>query len=162
MKKAQMEIAGLLIVVVLVTITILFLLTFKVQNYQNNVPQEQESRDSYIRDRFSPVLMETSTLCDGRTIRVLLSDCGYAQAIDCPDLKTSCEFANETIKAILEETLDVYGLKYSLMITASNNNHITFYNYSGCSPSISRKTSAYIQPLVTDYGPLLVNLTQCD
>lgn len=163
MRKAQIEIAGLLIVVVLVTITILFLLTFKVNESENKLPLEQESKDSYIRDRLSPVLLETSTSCDGRTIRVLLSDCAYSKNIMCDKEGRevdSCVFANETISTILEETLDTYGLKYVFSVK-SNTDFITYIDRTGCNPAASGNYPPFIQPLVTDFGPLTLNLVQC-
>lgn len=163
MKKAQIEIAGLLIVVVLVTITLLFLLTFRVNNSDNQIPVEQETRDTYIRDRFSQVLFETNTECGGRTIKELLSDCGYSNNINC-DTLNSCQFVNYTIESIINETLNFYGIEYVITVTAKDNlnKKITYLHSSGCDLDTAKKVTPFYQPAETDFGGLLFNFTQCD
>lgn len=159
MKRAQIEIAGLMIIVVLVSIVILFVLSFNVGEKVKDEPKRQELRDSQMRDRFGPVILETTAGCNEWTIRELLSDCAYNQEIYCQGTISSCEFANDTIKKVLKETYDKIGHSFTLEVKSSNN-VVTLFNYTGCDPGVSNSDKG-LTHFQTDFGPMTMILTQC-
>ena len=143
------------------TITILFLLTFKVKEASQTAPTEQQSQDSYLRDRFAPVLLETTTDCDGKTIRELLSDCAFSHSIVCSNEESSCNYSGRVIQEILRDTLDKYGFNYSISISKEGSSQPVYSNNDyGCAQATTSKTTA-LNPFQTDFGRMIINLTQC-
>jgi len=162
-RKAQIEIAGLLIIVVLVSLVLMFVLTFNVADKENQGEPVKQVKESQIRDNFGPVLLETSTECDGKTIRELLADCGSVREIECPGPDTtSCAYVKTVIGEILKETLVKQGFAYIMSVKKGDSVIDTgnMYFENDCNPDgVSSVPS--INPFETDYGTMKLVLVQC-
>jgi hypothetical protein len=158
-KKGQIEIAGLIIIVVLITLVLLFVLSFDLnQDIANQGDETRELKDTNIRDGFGPALLETSTSCESRTVKQLLSDCAHEKEISCAN-GNSCFVANQTIEYILNETLEKIGYKFTLAVKKGDA-HVTFFNDTGCLGDGDIFVPA-VTPFQTDYGSMTLIITQC-
>lgn len=160
-KKAQVEIVGLLVIVILVTTIILLVIVFGISR-PSKPTTTQQVQDIQLATLLFPTLLETTTDCD-RTVRELLGDCAYANEITCDgDTKTSCEYANETIQLILEETLDVYGYDYTVKVyKPSPERELTKIESGGC--GVGRNSIQKQNPFPTqfDYQPVIWSVKIC-
>lgn len=162
-KNAQVEIAGLLIIVILVTMVLLFALSINIGKIENVGDGQTVIRDKQMRERFGPVLLETSTNCDNRKVRELLLDCAYrGGSIECSSGKTSCDEAESVIKGIVSTTLEPYYI-FELEITKENGGQLPtqIKIEGGCEdPKIKDRQPAHTN-IGSVYGSLQLTLTQC-
>lgn len=143
MKKAQIEIVGLLIIVILIVVILLFAVLF-------NSGQEQTRQSALeptsLRGSFGVVLMETSTMCvdsnnKNLTIREVLGSCVRDPDIMCGSI-TRCEAMNNTIEGILENTLDDWGYWYHLKLQ-SQGTTFTEVDRESCSEHAGQSQTDY-------------------
>lgn len=156
--KAQMETMGLLIIVILVTLVLFFVLTFSLK------PKPDEDTGSFAREQamsnFGPTILESTVKCsmEGRirTMRELLSDCGYEHEIRCNGLD-SCTAANQTIVEILSLTLDKW--EYTYTMTIDKGDIVVLPIALNCTSS---KSSTFEEtPFGTTHGPMTLRIRTC-
>jgi len=111
-KKSQLEVLGLAIVVILITLGVLFVIRFIV------FKEPTEIRKSYIKTELASnmlnTLIRTDTTCRSKSITELLQDCASNPpngSIDCGS-DHSCKFLNETIEIITNKTLRKWNQDY--------------------------------------------------
>jgi hypothetical protein len=113
--RGQMEIMGLAIIVILITIGLLFALIWMAKTPP---AQLQRAKESVLAANFLNTMLGTTvTDCNDRTTSELLQDCALTGGINKCGEATSCERANEAIRQMLDATLKKWGLKYNLAIT---------------------------------------------
>ena len=111
MKKAQLEIMGLAIVIILVMMGVLFAIRFVLLKPPSTV--KQEFTQSQLVSNFGTALLQSTTQdCKGIDMTELLTDCAEFQSITCDNGMRTCRYANTTIKKILNQTFDVWRVKY--------------------------------------------------
>lgn len=152
-RKGQLEIMGLVLVVVLVSLGMLFLLKFVV------FKPVGEERATFTRSQLATntldALIKTETECEGRTIEELINDCiGFQQYDDCNGLG-SCNFLDEKISFIFEETLVKWQKHYNFQVSKSQVTMITIDDGWGC----PGERDSHYQPLP---GAILIRLDVCD
>jgi len=157
MRKAQMEIMGLAVIVILLSLGLLFVLRFMVLN------EPSDLRQSYTRTQLASnllnTILKTSTDCRGNTINELIHDCAvYPTPQQCTADKTSCYMANESIKIILNETLTKMGNRSFNFVTSLNNDIIIDPIQNG---DCSGEKDTEIQPLPTVKGDIIIRLEIC-
>jgi hypothetical protein len=112
MKKAQFEVIGLLIIVILITLGVLFVVQFVVLREPSNVKQSHV--ESQFAASFLNSFLETTTDdCRGQTVKGLVHDCvdnPPPLRLSCYDHGTipqpdSCMYLNKTAFTILNKTL---------------------------------------------------------
>lgn len=157
-KKAQIEIMGLLVIVILVSLVIFFALSFNLKNAVNEAPVKQDFKDAQTTGNFGTTLLETTTNCS-RSIRDLLSDCAFTQEVICSG-QNSCELANNTMNMILEETLDKWNYNYTLQIS-SDTKTVTNFNKTGCDASKTNRITTDITPFGTTFSSMKLTLRIC-
>lgn len=156
--KGQMEIMGLLMIVILITVILMIVLTLDATK-DDAQPEQTAFFQEQIIGSMSTTIMETTSECDNKILREIMAECAYSDT-QCRGMD-SCEYLNTTIEGILEKTLDKAGLNYSLEIHASNQ-IITMINYGGCNARNSKTSKSQINPIDTTYGPLNMNFTLCN
>lgn len=117
-KRAQMEILGLVIIVILVSLGILFAVKFVVLKKPSTVRQSYV--DVQLASNELNTLLKTVVDCDGRKLSVtdLLKNCAEQSNLYCIDDPDTgplgvCEFTNLTAsKYIFDKTLKVWGVRY--------------------------------------------------
>jgi|SRR3989338_1035321 len=119
--KAQTEFIGIALIIVLLLLGVLLLYFFS-SNTKDDILESQ------LGSNFLNALIETSTSCNEFNIKRLLQDCNFQHRIFCPE--SSCVFAEDKIKLILNQTLDENGINYFFNITGE---YISFSQGKSCS-----------------------------
>ena len=110
-KKGQIEIMGLAIIVILITLVMIFVIRFAVLN------KPEDFKGSYTQTELASnmvntFLKSTSRNCNGLSMTELLQDCAQIQGIYCEDAKPSCEYVLDTAREVFGSTLDAWNLAY--------------------------------------------------
>src|SRR3989338_1458543 len=111
--KAQMEIMGLTIVVILIAIGILFALRFSLSEDTSTL--RQEVVESELGGKFLTALLSTTTDCSLQnpiTVSELFQDCAVSQRILCSSGERSCEESADITIHLLNATLGTWGKSY--------------------------------------------------
>jgi hypothetical protein len=111
-RRAQVEIMGLIIIIILVAVAMIFVLQFTILRKPETL---KEYSHSAIGNNMLTSLLQTTTGCHGLTVTDLFKDCaktGWPGEIQCPDSLKSCAYLNETIDFLFTNTLDKWGRSY--------------------------------------------------
>ncbi len=118
--KAQMEILGLAIVVVLVLLATIFVVKFmlfkKPADYRTDFVSSELA--SNILNAF---LKMAAKDCSQLTMTSLLQDCAQGTGLVCENGEDSCKYVENTAKAIFGQTLDKWNLKYHFLACSDFN-----------------------------------------
>lgn len=154
-----MEIMGLIVIVILITLVLFFVLAFDVNKAQNNAAPTAFSQDK-LTGTLGTTLFETTTTC-GRSVKELLEDCASYKEIQC-GTEDSCTYVNNTIINITNRTLAISGIKYFINISSTEGKTTTFIE-SGCNPDKSKNLKTVpITSVSTGYGSTMrFQLTIC-
>lgn len=150
-----MEIVGLLVIVILITLIIFFSLAFRTNKPKENTMTTYQ--DLKIASQLGTIITETTLDCSGRIrkIRELIIDCATLKEINCGT--NSCEKINQTIEKILNETLE-HDLHYQLTITKENN-VVTNFTKPRC--QTTRNIQSYPTPIGSTLGPITLMIRIC-
>ncbi len=140
-KKGQMEIMGLAVIVVLLALAMFFVVAFKSNGPETTSVQKTYS-DKELATNFIVTLIDTHIGCEKLTIDDLIHDCAVDNKIYCQG-KKSCEFLDDSINLLLDETLKKWGVKYNLTIEETTE-PLTFVN----------DCSAYDETRVVGFQPI--------
>jgi len=128
-RKAQMEIMGLVIIVLLVTIGMFFAIRFVVFG------EEEEALKGYTQTQsaanFLSTLRRTTTECDGLSVEQLIQTCVTNSQKLCAGTLV-CDYTEELVAYLLDNTLVAWGNRpfyfkvyitaYEIMMNISNQN----------------------------------------
>ena len=151
--KAQMEIMGLVIIIILISLAILFVLQFVI------LKEPSDTKKTYMQTQLAAntlnAMLKTTTNCKSQDITQLLQDCASYQPnglIDCGNGQRSCAFAEQAIKQILGKSLDSWKKEYYLTADLANKRFGT--------PCPGEKQSR-LYPIPTEAGVMTVRLDVC-
>ncbi len=114
--KGQMEIMGLAIIVILVSLILLFAVRWMLKP---TIVEPQRAEESVLAANFLSTMLGTTTECNKRSVRDLLSDCALTQgATKCQGV-SSCEYVSGIIETLLAETFGKWKLDYYLSISGN-------------------------------------------
>lgn len=162
-RKAQLEVLGLAIVVLLISLSLLFVLQFVVR-------EPEQPRQTFTRDQLASTmvnaLLETTTHCAQLTMTELLQDCAQLLSdVDCGDGFTrvgnraeSCVVAEQVTQQIFVQTLDAWDKKYEYNVKYGNDGLITVKR-EGC--RLEYDTGSALLPLVPGGPSIVVRLAIC-
>ncbi len=122
MKKAQIEIVGLLVIVILVVLVLFFIISFSLSNQSDTPDITKDFIDHSLINGFSLALLETSSGCAERNFKELLDDCVTNQMVSCyieGSQVNSCVYAKHEIEKILNDTLLEMGVDYSFRVSVT-------------------------------------------
>lgn len=113
-RKAQMEILGLAIVVVLVLVATIFVVRFIL------LKTPTEYRKGFVSAELASNMLNTflktaAKDCSQLTMTELLQDCAQARSIICDNQIDSCRFIDETAKEIFSKTLGRWNMNYEFL-----------------------------------------------
>ncbi len=121
--KAQMEIFGLVIIVILLAIGLLFAIVILTKTPTREVQRVKESVQAA---NFLNTMMSTTSIgCGKRSVRELLQNCALANkewvgAALCDDGATNtCQLAKDMTSTMLHETLGTWGKNYRFFINGT-------------------------------------------
>ena len=111
MKKAQMEIMGLAIVVVLLVLGMLFMVKFVL--FKPTESYRSEYTTTQLAANMINAILNTNTKCNDISISELLQDAAkdVPRISDCPDPYTSGDYVEEAVIELLNNTLGENGLR---------------------------------------------------
>ena len=108
-----MEIMGLIVIVVLLTLGMFFVVSFKTQQPTRTIKQSFD--DDQLASNFIISFLKTNTECRLYTIQDMIEDCTVERRIMCEDLD-SCQYVNRSAEIFLNETLAKWEKKYKFEI----------------------------------------------
>lgn len=149
-KKSQTEIMGLMIIVIILSLAMLFV--FKVVFFKKTTDIGQTYEVSKTPETFVNTLLQTTSGCTSdSTIQTLLVDCAKNPfthgTITCTDGRGSCEFANQTIAFILQQTVDQWGYQstgYEFVAVTPPYPPIVSYASGNLSASLGGETTPFV------------------
>lgn len=122
--KAQLEIIGLAIIVLLVGLGLLFAIQWTLKKPVNTLATTKENR---LASTFLQVLVNTNTDCNQLAVKELLQDCALRGGSITCITGNSCDHARYVTQTIISKTLDVWRKKYQFSIDGSDaTNRIRF------------------------------------
>ncbi|HLF54894.1 MAG TPA: hypothetical protein VI612_04185 [Candidatus Nanoarchaeia archaeon] len=134
--RAQMEIFGLVIIVILLAIGLLFAIVILTKTPVSDV---QRVKESVMASNFLNTMMGTTSQgCNKRSVRELLQDCAVAaedwsNAFVCDNGLNTCQLAKDMISNMLNQTLNVWGKDYSFFIKGTDAVDKIKLEYGDCS-----------------------------
>jgi len=169
-KKAQMEIIGLAVIVIMLSFGLIFALKVMMKppsKIQESFAQKQLSQNTI------DAMIKSSTNCRGLDLQELIIDCANSAQggrIECSGIR-SCNFVKMSMEQILDRTLDEWAVPYRLRAYIGNEvligepgNEIYFENLE-CGQGIEDRkvdvVSPGIQPLPIQSGTLTIMLEIC-
>lgn len=159
MKKSQMEIMGLAVIVILLSLALVFVIRFVAFEKPSEV--SKEFRHSELGANFLNTFIETNDPeCMNIKFSTLLGDCADDEAIYCQG-DTSCSHLEAKTGSILEDTFGRWNVDYYFIASRDIENPID----TGLFPPIGRECSegkVKIQPLPTRKGTIYLSLYICD
>jgi len=122
-RQGQIEIFGLVIIVILVSLGLLFALVVLSRPKGKEVARVKES---LLASNFLSTMLSTTTDCGGRTMRELLQDCAVTDenwigAYTCPPptLENTCQRFISIAKEMLENTFEEWNKDYVFYINGT-------------------------------------------
>ena len=111
-RRAQMEIMGLAIIMILVILGVLFGL-----KYLTSEPEEfkQEFEEKALATSFLNTMLGTTSECHQATFRELVQDCAQGGLVRCPSALSSCDESRRGFTFMLKEVLDTRKQGYKLI-----------------------------------------------
>lgn len=152
--RAQMEILGLAVIVVLIMLGVLFAVFFVLRAPQSDAAQTY--KESQLASSLLTAMLTTTTPCRGATVTELLQDCSTSNQLECPS-GTSCDEASTAISTMLDGTLGVWKRSYSFSITGAYAAEQIMFNAGDC----SGEKESHTNPIPTPTGALQIRLDLC-
>jgi hypothetical protein len=165
MKKAQMEIVGLMIIVIVIVVVFMFIVSNSLRDVETRQDPVIEFTDTHISGNFGPVLMESSSNCTDANnrklpVKELVEICIVRPEFQCGDINV-CNYLNQTIETITENTFEVWGYKYMLTIErpSSSTNELITNITKDCTLAQNSNTNVVVIP--TSTGSARMTLRMC-
>ena len=111
-RKAQLEIVGLVFIVIIVSFAMLIYISYSVSKEDKKLYKQYA--DNELGASFASVLTKTN-VC-GVEMSKLMEDCATTRKMICEGQINSCEMINRTILYILDSTLDRWDESYGVTI----------------------------------------------
>lgn len=112
-KKAQMEILGIAVVILIILVGAMLFFVLMVPSSSRSVVVDVARTE--IGANTLNTLLKTTTPCKKLTISELISDCIDGASIDCL-AQNSCEYLQGQVSIILQETLNKWNIDYQFDI----------------------------------------------
>jgi len=113
-RKGQMEIMGLAIIIILVSLGLLFAVQWMLK--QPAIKPVQRAKQAVVAANFLSAALGVTTECNERTVRELLQDCALTGGVTKCGPETSCAFVDGKLKDLFNATLDEWGQEYYFII----------------------------------------------
>ncbi len=162
-KKAQNEIFGLLIIVIIVAMLILFGVSSLLKPTENI---KKKFSDDALASAMLGAMLKTSTCGSNTDIADLLIDCAKSPGTgtsryNCNG-QNSCEHAEMAIKKILSKTMDEWHYTYEFIVLGTAGDKLIYYSHGNTTASKYGRPQLMILP-VHGYGniKLLLCIGRC-
>jgi len=102
MKRAQMEIMGLAVIMILVILGFVFGMRFL---KSDDITFGQDFEQKTLATSFLNTMLGTTSNCYSATFRELIQDCAQGAQVKCPSGRDSCSEARNDVVKMLDEVL---------------------------------------------------------
>ncbi len=116
-KRSQMEIMGLAIIIILISLGLLFAVQWMLKAPPTK--PVQRAKESVLAANFLNTMLGTTTDCNKRTIRELLQDCALTGGVTKCDGQTSCTYVRSIIQKLFDETFKKWNMPYHIAMTGA-------------------------------------------
>ena len=157
MKKSQIDLAGLMIVMLLIAIAMIFIIKFQAPN-ETNAHKKEFAQTETASNMLSVFLASTSRDCNHLSMAELLQDCSRdlnMLGIKCAGMG-SCDYVGQEAKEIFGKTLEEWKVDYEFKAFKDEENPII---HLGKKCGANKKSKTF--PLPTNPGILYVRLDIC-
>jgi hypothetical protein len=154
-RRAQVEIVGLMIIVVIITLILLFSLYY-VTKPRTQFKQAYDAKD--MAANMVGALLSTHSNCTSdTTFDKILMDCarypdnGGSQKLVCDNGMRSCEFAHDKLGYIFSQTLDKWKMPYEFRVEVPPRTiDVLSFKSQGLDEQAPGSVTPYMQPLRLD------------
>jgi hypothetical protein len=164
-RKAQLEIIGLVVIVIIVITGLLIFLVYKLSNPTRNIQR------AYVNNEIATnILLSIDRVnveeCPSTRLEELITDCAKPNPSMLCSGYTSCEIINQTINRILINTLYKWDMSFRFSITSPYSTYpygefISFDNRN-CTARVTQKVRGYaLLPLYPVDGSAEMRLDIC-
>ena len=153
--KAQLEMIGLIVIVIIVITGLLIFTVYKINNPRKNIQKRYMNKE--IATNFLISITKTSVNeCHNLSLAELITDCAKIHgSIICDNNNLSCEMANKTISNILNDTLIDWGISFNLSVERTP---ISFVNLE-CTSRAKEKVQGFeILPLYPGHAEMILDI----
>jgi hypothetical protein len=165
-KRSQIEIVGLLIIVLMIS----FIILFAVRSFSNKSrPISDSIRMEILASDMISAMLHTSTTCTPYSpdMSDILIECAKwkdsGSVAKCTNGKSYCDFFEDTAKKMFDETFKIWSYSYDFIIVppsgSLDNNFSWLMNFSGGDFSKSNNIRSGLQPLSTGADNLVIYLS---
>lgn len=138
-KKSQMEIMGLALVVVLISLGLLFFIKFSIRESESPNIRKSVTESALASNLLSTMLSTTAKDCSLIEIKDLVHDCASNNQIVCENNQGSCEYLNSFFDTIFKETLESWNRSYEFTVTNIPENYDLDRKFGDCSGELESK-----------------------
>ncbi len=162
--RGQMEVFGLAVIVILISIGFFIYVSYKVQQKPPNV-QKEYTNDKLANDFVLSILDVNVRECNSFTIKDLAIDCARDHRIQC-GTKDSCYMLNKTINTLLNRTFMSMDTKFRFFSenipVGTSGNELINITYLGCaSDSVQGQRGRAIISLYPVQRNIYLNMNIC-
>lgn len=163
-RKAQTEIIGLVIIVMIITIAMLFYVSYKAQP-ENTAKKTLYQKYAYneLATSFAHSFLETYVDSCQATIEELIVDCGSLRGgrIRCGFI-SSCDELEMLSADILNKTLDEWDYPYGFSLKMSSSKNVTIVRHNCTTDTVGRGTpGVFLVPYYPSPGVARLELGIC-
>ena len=154
MKKAQVEIMGLTIALLLITLGIVFVFGFISEN--GSLQYKRQFTQTEIASNTLSTFLRTTSGCKELSMTELLQDCSQNQIVVCLEDQNSCEYVLAAAAQIFDDTLEKWGISYEFKVFFEEENPVL-----GIGEACVGDKKSKLFPIPIDSGILKVKMDIC-
>ena len=144
-KRGQVEIMGIALVVILITIGIVFVAKYSAKEPKKT---QEEFQRRELPKTIITSLVEVRSTCNNEKMSDVMQDCALAKQFSCDGFADSCVYLQTTLKTILDDMLGRFKYDYQLQLSAEGQGNLVTAQSDGFGECATFETA--IQPLVND------------
>ncbi|MFW5746215.1 MAG: hypothetical protein ACOCWQ_01550 [Nanoarchaeota archaeon] len=156
-KKGQTEMLGFAMVILLVSVGMLFVISFIVLRAPSDI--KRVFTDKQLAVNMNDALLSATTSCNGMSFEDLITDCAENGDVVCPGGLDSCMFVQTELQHVFGQTLEVWGKSYRYQVYLQNTPEEPLVKLQ--QGTCNKELEPGIFYLPTDRGTIFVRLDIC-